>query len=44
MLIMNHLYKLDGLVWALPIADFLAMTIAVIALQPFLRKYKEAVS
>ena len=44
MLVMNHLYKLDGLVWALPIADFLAMTIAVIALQPFLRKYKEAVS
>jgi putative MATE family efflux protein len=41
MIVLNHLYKLDGLVWALPIADFLAMVVAIITLQPFLKKHKE---
>ena len=41
MFLMNALAGVDGIVWATPIADFLAMIAALILLIPFLRKLPE---
>ena len=41
MLLFNHLYGLEGVVWAMPIADALAMMISMVILQPFLRQHVE---
>ena len=41
MFIFNYFYGLMGVVWAMPLADALAMTISMVVLQPFLRKHVE---
>ena len=41
MLLFNYWYGLNGVVWAMPIADALAMVISFITLQPFLHKHAE---
>lgn len=38
MLLLNHLAGVDGIVWATPIADLIAMTVAVILFIPFWRR------
>lgn len=43
MLLMNALAGVSGIVWATPIADFLAMTIAIIFFIPFWRKLKNLI-
>ena len=44
MLLFNYLYGLDGVVWAMPIADALAMAISFIVLQPFLHQHSEHIN
>lgn len=42
MILLNHLVGVYGIVWAMPIADTLGMTIAVILVIPFLKKMRHA--
>ena len=44
MLLFNYFYGLDGVVWAMPIADALAMAISFIILQPFLHQHSERIN
>ena len=38
MLLMNALIGVNGIVWATPISDFLAMTVAILLFIPFWKK------
>lgn len=40
MLLMNALIGVNGIVWATPISDFLAMTVAILLFIPFWKKLK----
>lgn len=41
MILMNDLLGVNGIVWAIPMADFIAMVIAIILFLPFFKKLKE---
>jgi len=44
MILLNHLFGINGITWATPIADFSAMVIAIIFFIPFWKKQKGAVA
>ena len=41
MFLLNHLAGADGIVWATPIADLGAMTVAILLFIPFWRRLSE---
>jgi len=42
MFLLNSLMGVYGIIWATPIADFIAMIVAVLLFLPFLRKLKDS--
>lgn len=40
MLILNHFFQISGLVWAIPLADWSALAIALVLFVPYIRKLR----